>query len=440
MTKLEEILRIMKEWEYAHITTIAYKNFNILENIATTIHFSDIKDEEINESKGKINIIKKNLGRDDLLNFDDFYSKLKEGYIHGMIPIRKEILNTPNNSQILDLKYPTFNFCYPTGNINNREILDADSKKFNYKNINDLIKYETKSYVFEKRSVNINTTFIEFHLPLKIIFNYKIENNKLKIIIESNYEKLSINILENDKIIIKESFNKNYNKELDLRELKDIEIEVISEIGVILRKKIFYYELVRKYNLIKNPLTSIFNMFEKTEEYDKYSNNINDIKIISSDGKQFEKKIYEILTIGGMPTIWLMNNDSIFDDKNRLIATIDLISYDQKESEIFVISCKSTYKDINELTNVIVSAEKIKERLDSNIFTITPCIFVKEVISQKDKDNAEKDGVLIFEKNDIKELYNTAKIRFLENKDFHKIQYKPKVILPTLNLKGEIYE
>jgi len=42
MTKLEEILRIMKEWEYAHITTIAYKNFNILENIATTIHFSDI--------------------------------------------------------------------------------------------------------------------------------------------------------------------------------------------------------------------------------------------------------------------------------------------------------------------------------------------------------------------------------------------------------------
>lgn len=445
MVKMHKLLeKIWKDFKTISIRHIEFIKDNEIIPIATTIKFNyekPMEQFENEKSDNILNIFKKEIDISNIQNYDKLVEMLKK-YIDIEIegPFGPDNLPAP----YLD---NTCIYCFGGNDISKiREQLNKCSYKYGFTSIDSLVRNQIETYVFSNSERGFSNSFVEIHVPINFNTEYNnICENEFTFSIKNNlsFDELFVNVIKRnyansiEEVIENIKFNNLINLKIPIDlNCDEIDITIIeSEMGLLYEKRINTRDFMLKNNLITNPLFKIFKIFNQNEEYSEYIKKKRKFDT-NNEARIFENKIYEILTMGGFPTLWLFDCDSIHINSKHE-ASADLFSYNQNEGEIFVISGKISFNNKGEFNNLFNSIEYIKKNINP-LFKITPCLFVRDKITDDLKEIASQNQILVFDKEDIEELYNTVKIRFFENKDFYKIQYNvPNIITSSINLKGE---
>jgi hypothetical protein len=169
-----------------------------------------------------------------------------------------------------------------------------------------------------------------------------------------------------------------------LSEYNTVTLEIFdTNIGIMLFSKFYKTsEVLARSNVLTSVLYEAYSIFRNPEDFTKslllQSSEIQKQKPQS----RFELEMSILLNCGGLQSIWLEKNDSI-KNGSITIASADVLAYDDRTCELYVVSCKTGTPISDETTNKVVDAAiKIKEYLRRPEVKVRPCIATLQQIDE----------------------------------------------------------
>ncbi len=452
----EAFQHLSKCFKCVKIRTLAVLDGETWVNYITSITFTmdDLKEETISHPQDGVMVIEANLPFYKWQSIKEVWQK--KGRIDFSDSIKINLVNNFDLDSInlslsqYDLQeWPAFRFEHTAGQFSHtlQNKINKAVTKYGYEKAEILAKYKLGVSEYVSKRLNSYQPFIEIVIP---IFS-KIEKNTVQL----STKEIQFNVIchkEIKSVQLNVEFINNMNHSIRLEQrgippssdiiseinisvpckIEDLEkITIIKasllhqELGVINDQYVTMRELIIKSGIIKPPLFAALNLF-LSKDFLKEAL-LNPGKLENKRHKvqdEFEINVCRLLAAAGIPIVWLGKNAGELKTESRnVIGSADALAYDVSSGTLFIIECKSSMIDSDDIDKINTTTHEIKDRLSpsfSNAIDVIPIIFTSQIAHQQ-KEGASKLGVQIIDKPAIEELLTVSQTKSLTKEDILKV-------------------
>ncbi len=132
-------------------------------------------------------------------------------------------------------------------------------------------------------------------------------------------------------------------------------------------------EIVISAGIVTNPLPKLLDYFMSPKDLEK--NALQSHATGKENVDSFENVVHIILTLGGIPNIWLGKYENLKNPKTGVIyGTVDILAYDSETTTVLVISCKRSSPESKSIDSISSTAKNLAEQFGDSKIQFIPII------------------------------------------------------------------